>query len=190
MRKYQVLILLWGGLGLLSCTPLGGLWTGASLVYDRHNLYKQFNDYELSAAAHRALFRDKFFKNDACSLDIAALNGDLLIAGHVATETQRQEVTARLGRLPGMRRFFNQLAVGKPEDALIEDNWITAKIRSQLVADSDIDPKQFKVITSDRIVYLLGDVAAEQADRVINIARQTEGVKRVVKLLRIYTFTR
>ena len=171
---------------LSGCTPLSGVWTGAGLLYDRHSVYKKVGDYQLAADANRALYRDEVFKRNDCSIDVAAFNGDLLVAGHVGTEALRKEVNARLSRLNGVRRFFNQLAVGKPEEQMVEDSWITAKIRSQMVADSEIDPHQFKVITSDRIVYLLGDVLSEQAVRVIAIARETDGVLRVVKLLKIY----
>ncbi len=71
-------------------------------------------------------------------------------------------------------------------DNTVQDAWITAKIRSQVVADASIEPRQFKVVTADRIVYLMGDVMPEQGARVIHVARYTEGVRRVVKLFNYY----
>jgi len=44
------------------------------------------------------------------------------------------------------------------------------------------------VVTSDRIVYLMGDVRKEQAEKVINIARFTSGVEWVVKMLKYFTY--
>lgn len=171
---------------LTGCFAVSGLWTGAGLVYDRHNVYKKVTDYQLSADSNRALYRDDVFKRKDCSIDVAAFNGDLLIAGHVGSEALREEAYTRLSHVVGVRRFFNQLAIGTPEDGTVEDAWITTNIRGQMVADSEIDQHQFKVITSDRIVYIMGDVVSDQATRVIALARQTQGVRRVVKLLRIY----
>ncbi len=171
---------------LTGCLAVSGVWTGAGLVYDRHNVYKKVSDYQISAEANRALYRDTIFKRDDCSIDVAAFNGDLLVAGHVGTEALREEAYARLSHVVGVRRFFKQLSIGAPQEAMVEDAWITTNIRSQMVADSEIDQQQFKVITSDRIVYIMGDVKSEQAERVIAVTRQVTGVRRVVKLLKIY----
>ena len=167
--------------GLLSgCLGVSAAWTGANLLYDRHVLMKKMTNYQLVAQASRALYRDN------CSIDLAALNGDLLLVGHVGTSALRDEAYARVAKTSGFRRLFNQLAVGPAADSVAEDTWITTKIRSQMVADSSLDPRQFKVITSDRVVYLMGDVFPEAAARVIYIARRTEGVIRVVTLLNYY----
>lgn len=165
---------------------LGEVWTGANLVYDRHNVYKKVDDFQLGARGSRALYKDRVFKCPGCSIDLAVVNGDILLAGHVPTGALRKEAQARVMLQKGYRRLFNELAVGAFPDNAIEDNWITAKIRSNMVADADIDPHQFKVVTADRIVYLMGDVNPEQAKKVILIARKCAGVIRVVKLFKYY----
>lgn len=174
---------------LLLSSCLSEVWTGANLVYDRHNLYKKLNDFQLSGNVNQALFHDKTFKQGDCNIDVAIFNRDVLLVGEVPTEALRQEAYARVSAVAGKRRLFNQLAVGEIPDDLAQDSWITAKIRSQIFADSDIDPHRFKVVTFARIVYLMGDVDPEQAKRVIYIARQCNGVKRVVKLLKYYNLS-
>ena len=69
------------------------------------------------------------------------------------------------------------------------DDWITTKIRSQIFADSAIDPHVFKVVTSDQIVYLMGDVSPSEAKRVVQIASACDGVRRVVTLLKYYNLS-
>ena len=178
---------------LVSCAGLTGcisdVWTGASLVYDRHNVYKKLSDYQLAANANRALYKDKLFKRDDCSIDLAIINGDILLAGHVPTDELRQEANERVTSVGGYRRLFNQLAVSTAGNDTLEDDWITAKIRSQIFADSAIDPHQFKVVTSEQIVYLMGDVIPAEASRVIQFARSCAGVKRVVKLFRYFNLS-
>src|SRR3990167_7482941 len=131
---------------LSGCLGVSGLWTGANLVYDRHAFLKKMSDYQLVAQASRMLYRDKVFKRADCSIDLAALNGDLLLAGHVGTLALREEAYARVAREGGFRRLFNQLAIGYSENGTVEDAWITMKIRSQITADSNLDPHQFKVM--------------------------------------------
>ena len=164
-------------------------WTGVSLVYDRHNVYKKLSDFQLAANASRALYKDKTFKRPDCSIDLAIINGDILLAGHVANDGLRQEALKRMSALSGYRRLFNQLAIGQKTDNAILDNWITTKIRSKIFADADIDPHVFKVVTSEQIVYLMGDVIPAEAARVIQISRACAGVKRVVKLFKYYNLS-
>lgn len=172
---------------LSSC--VGSLWTGASLVYDRHNVYRKWDDYTLAANAAQSLYRDHLFKQPGCVLDIAAFNGDLLLAGHVPNEELRTLAVTRLSTLP-YREFFKQIAVDSRPSNSVEDTWITAMIRSQIVADAAIDPNQFKIITIDNVVYVMGQARPAEAALVLNIARQTNGVIRVVKLLRYYNLSK
>lgn len=174
-------------LPLLLTGCLGTLWTGATLIYDRHNTYKKINDFNLAAKANHALYKDNLFKCDICVLDIAVFNGDILISGHVPSEQLRKEAFTRLEAVGGHRRIFNQLSISDVTNDTVEDTWITGKIRSLIVADAGINPNLFKIVTSDRIVYLMGDVWKEQADKVIQIAREATGVRRVVTLFKYYT---
>ena len=177
----------WVSLVLSGCMDLGGgLWTGAMLVYDRHNVYKKLNDYQLGADANRALFHDMHLKCEGCAVDLAVFHRDVLLTGHVPSRALRKEAQARVAAIPGIRKQYNQLAISSRSDNTVQDAWITAKIRSQVVANADINPRQFKVVTADRIVYLMGDVLPDQGARVIHVARQTDGVFRVVKLFNYY----
>ncbi len=172
---------------LTSC--ITDVWTGATIIYDRHNIYKTIGDVRLAARTNRALFQDNRLKCAGCSIDVAIFKGDILLSGHVPDDELRQEARARLMKVPGYRRLFNQLAIHQATDTTIQDDWITAKIRSGIFADSTIDPHSFKVVTSDRIVYLMGDVIPSEAESVIQIARNCSGVTRVVKLFQYYNLS-
>ena len=186
-KKVMVILLFLSPLFLTGC--ISYVWSGASLLYDRHTLYKKISDFQLGAKASHALFKDDVLKCTYCYIDLAVFKGDMLLAGHVPTEALRQEAISRVVALHGYRRFFNQLAISQSKGTPIEDNWITAKIRSQIIAESEINPEDFKVITSEQIVYLMGDVIPVEAAKVINFARECDGVKRVVKLFKYYNLS-
>ena len=185
-----VFVILFAACGLLTGC-LSGVWTGATLVYDRHNVYKKVSDYQLGAQASRALYhKNELFKQEGCAIDLAVFNGDILLAGHVPTIELREEALQKINALKGYRRVINQLKIKEAPSNTVEDSWITTKIRSRILADSEIDPHDFKIITADRIVYLMGDVRPQEALRVIKIARTTRGVARVVKLLQYYNLSK
>lgn len=187
MDKTTKALLLLSILFLNGC--LGQIWTGANLVYDRHNLYKKMNDYELSAQANHLIFKDTRFKCPTCIVDITAFNDDLLMAGHVPTLAMKEELERRVAHLPSYRHIYNKVSVSHQPPQTLEDAWITMQIRTQVLADSTIDPQPFKVATTDRIVYLMGEVRSSEARRIIQIAAETHGVLKVVKLFKYYTLT-
>jgi osmotically-inducible protein OsmY len=165
---------------------LGTIWTGATLIYERHTTYKKIKDFHLSAQASKSLYRDAEFKCSLCLVDIAVFNQDILLSGHVPTEKLRAEAVQRIVSLKDVRRIFNQLSVKDTTSDTVEDSLITGMIRSRIIADATINPNQFKIVTSDHIVYLMGDVDPAQAKKVIQIAREVPGVLRVVKLFKYY----
>jgi len=167
---------------------ISGLWTGASMIYDRHNIYKKLSDYRLLADVTNSIMTDKKLKGEGCVLDMAVFNGDVLIVGHLPTEDLFDEMKLRLKSITGYRRLYNEVTVCDLPNNNFQDAWITAKIRSFIFSDGSIDPKAFKVLTADKVVYLMGDVRKEQAEKVIAYARQVSGVVRVVKILRYYTY--
>ncbi|CEG59094.1 BON domain-containing protein [Legionella fallonii] len=171
---------------LSSC--LGTVWTGATTVYDRHSLYKKLNDYHILVAINNVLAANKTFDNSSCVIDIAVFNGDVLLAGHLPSLELLDELRHRISKVTGYRRLFNVITVKRIPSNGVQDSWITTKIRSQIIADSSIDPNVFKVVTSDRVVYLMGDVQRDEAEKVVQIARYTNGVERVVKIFRYYTY--
>lgn len=188
MNKYLALIMIFFcSLVLTGC--LGSVWTGATLIYDRHNVYKKLNDYQLAAELQKRLFFDRVLKQPGCSLDLTVINGDVLLTGHVPTKGLKNLVDNRIANYQGYRHFYNFVSINTNANSSLNDAWLTAKIRAYIIADSEIDPHSFKIITADKIVYIMGDVRPQQAQRVIDIARSTEGVERVVKLMHYYNLS-
>ncbi|WP_238582835.1 BON domain-containing protein [Legionella geestiana] len=189
MKAKGLMFFAQGCAALLLSGCIGAVWTGANMVYDRHSVYRQVDDLQLGAEVNHALFHDRLFRQPGCSIDAAVFNGDVLLAGHVPTEALRKEAARRIESTTGYRRFFNQLSLHWKPWYPLQDGLITANIRTRIFSDARVNPRTFKVVTSDSIVYLMGDVDREEAALVIDMARHTEGVSRVVTLFRYYTLT-
>ena len=62
------------------------------------------------------------------------------------------------------------------------DAWIGTKIRTLLIADSDVPSRRVKVIVENGAVYLMGLVSQTEGDSAANLARNVSGVTKVVKV--------
>ena len=176
-------------LGLTSC--ISDLLTGANIIYDRHHWYQKLNDLQILSRTKQSLYVDKRLKCRHCSISITVFKKDVLLIGYVPTQTLQRLVDERMKKVYGKRHFYNELALSREVESTdpFIDSWITTKIRSEILADSSIDPSQFKVVTENRVVYLMGDVLPEQAEKVVMFAREWSEVRRVVKLFQYYQLT-
>ena len=70
--------------------------------------------------------------------------------------------------------------VDRDSDQPVNDTWITTKVKSSLLADSDVAGLDVSVETVNGVVNLSGDVDSQaQANRAAEIARDIEGVTNV-----------
>lgn len=114
------------------------------------------------------------------NVDVDTLNGMVTLRGEVEKE-EASRIAERLAReTAGVRGVRNELRVQiEPgeDDETGSDVAITAKIKTKLAADPDINPFNVDIDTLDGIVTLSGIVGkAENVERIERIARETEGV--------------
>jgi osmotically-inducible protein OsmY len=111
-------------------------------------------------------------------------NGILLIAGQVRTEELRQTAANTAAKIKKVRRVHNELTVSGKTSMVIRsnDSWITTKIKSKMLSNSTIEGNRIKVVTENGVVYLMGLITKEEADRAAELARKTTGVQKVVRI--------
>jgi hyperosmotically inducible protein len=68
----------------------------------------------------------------------------------------------------------------------VDDAAITAKVKTKLAADGEINPFNIDVDTNEGVVTLQGRVKREETrTRAEQLARETHGVKRVINLVKV-----
>lgn len=68
----------------------------------------------------------------------------------------------------------------------VDDSAITAAVKAKLAADGDINPFNIDVDTNEGVVTLQGRVAKEEArSKAQQLASETDGVRRVINLIRV-----
>ncbi|WP_298634807.1 BON domain-containing protein [uncultured Umboniibacter sp.] len=119
------------------------------------------------------------------NISVVSYNGVVLLVGQLSTEEERERVTQIAREVKGVRQVHNQISISGAISTLVgaNDTYLSAKVRSRFaISDSDYDFSNIKVVTENSVVYLMGIVTRTQADVAVDIARQTGGVQRIVKV--------
>ncbi len=168
---------------LTACVYSTAVSSGAQVVYNRHSIQKNVDDNYTTMQAYHAIDTYGNIYKDT-HITIATFNDSVLLAGQVLNARQKVEIERIIRKVVNGRTIYNCLEISNPTSALTRtsDAWITGKIKSQLIAINEADPSQIKVVTENGTVYLMGIVQPEQADIAVDVARETSGVQRVVKI--------
>jgi len=172
---------------LAGCAPLiiGGAAVGTALmVTDRRTSGAQIDDEAIELRSASRL-REAF--GDRAHINVTSYNRQVLLTGEVASEAMKQQAEQLAGRVDNVRSVVNDLAIMSPTTLPQRsgDALITGKVRASFVDASDLQANAFKVVTERGTVYLLGRVTAREAERATAIARQINGVQRVVRIFEV-----
>lgn len=141
-------------------------------------------DEEITFQVTRAIAADKELYEKA-HITAVSYNRVVLMVGQAPTAEMRERAAQLAQKVKGIKRIFNQITVAEPTSATRrgKDVAITTAIKARLFGTSDVKSNNYKVVTEDGVVYLVGLTTREQANRTVRIISATDGVQKVVKLL-------
>jgi len=121
---------------------------------------------------------------ESSNITIVSYNGIVLLAGQVGNESLKQLAGERARVFENVRSVHNELEVMAPLSmvARANDSWLTTKIKSQMFADAELVAGKIKVVTVNGVVFLMGMLPREEADRAVEVARSVYGVQKIVKV--------
>jgi osmotically-inducible protein OsmY len=174
------------GGALSACAPLiiGGAMTTAMVAVDRRTSGAQLEDQGIELRAANRL-RDRM--GDRSNVSVTSYNRQVLLTGEVATEQDKTLAEQTAAGVENVRSIVNELGVlgatsltQRSADALV-----TGRIKATMIDARNVPASAFKVVTTRGTVYLMGRVTQNEADRATSIARNTQGVQRVVRVLEV-----
>lgn len=62
------------------------------------------------------------------------------------------------------------------------DTYITSKVKTKFITENKFPANYVKVVTENSVVYLMGIVTHAEGEAAVEIARNTDGVSKVVKV--------
>ena len=168
---------------ITACVPVivGGAAASGAMAADRRTsgIYVEDENIELKAAAQL-----QTSLGDAAHVNITSFKGNVLLTGEVPTEAAKEEANNTTKAIASVHTVTNELVVG-PKSSLssrANDAYITSKIKTLFVSENRFQANFVKVVTENSTVYLLGVVTHAEADAAVEIARNTSGVIKVVKV--------
>lgn len=117
-------------------------------------------------------------------LSVVSYNGIVLLLGQVDNEVLKRKALEAATNIRKARTVHNEIEVSGPISrvARSNDTWLTSKVKSRLVARRDIRGGRIKVVTENSIVYLMGLVTRDHADKAVAVAQKVFGVQKIVKV--------
>jgi osmotically-inducible protein OsmY len=144
-----------------------------------------------SDARIQADINERWFSYDVnmfAKLDLTVNQGRVLITGVVQDPEHRVQAVRLAWQPTGVVQVINEIKVAESEGLIgfAKDAWISGKIRASLIMDKDVESINYSIDTVQGSVYLMG-FAQDQGElnHVIEIARTTGGVKRVVSYVKL-----
>jgi len=124
---------------------------------------------------------------DEAHLVVQSYNGYVLLAGEVPEADMRELANSVLREIRDVRRIYNELEVAAASSTMTRaaDTWIASKVKTLLLADSSTPGLRVKVVAVNGVLYLLGMVPTEEAERIADTAAGVSGVQRVVRIFEI-----
>jgi hyperosmotically inducible protein len=120
-------------------------------------------------------------KVKARQVEVETREGIVYLTGVVDTEEARREAGRVSWRTEGVTGVVNDLTVGeRTVGSWVDDVMISSKVKSKLIANSEIKAGDIDVSSSQGVVTLIGRVSsATIKDTAERTARATSGVKSV-----------
>lgn len=134
---------------------------------------------------------------DSSDITVTTANGAVTLTGDVSNAAARSAAETATRSIAGVTNVNNRLSVANVSSAArstgdavvatgddaqqaMSDTWITTKVKSVLLADSEAKGLDINVDTKDGVVTLEGELTSQAAiDHVKALASDVEGVKRV-----------
>ena len=117
-------------------------------------------------------------------INVVSFNGTVLLVGQVPSQDIKNLAT-RVASTSSSRvkEVYNELEVAGATTFLSRSNdaWLTAKIKTLMLADAEVSGMRTKVITENGVVYLMGLLTQEEANTAVNLVSNTKGVTKVVR---------
>jgi len=183
-------------LGLSACNknPDGQMSDSAAATAPMQSadMGEAMNDTGITAQVKARLASDA--RTQASDISVETNNGVVTLSGTVADADAKSAAEELARNVPEVAGVNNQIAAPNAIDemaagaeqaadkagAVIDDSWITTKVKTALLSDALTKGTQISVDTLQGVVTLSGTVATDaERSRAVEIAQSTEGVARV-----------
>lgn len=169
---------------LLSGCPAAIVGAGAltyGVAEDRRTSGTMIDDDNIETRVSRGV-RERYGENT--HVNVTSFNRSVLLTGEVPEDARKADIEKLAQGAGNVRNIANELQVGAPSSlgARANDSYITTKVKGRLLDANKVNPIHVKVVTEAGVVYLMGIVTEQEAADAVDVARNTGGVVKVVRI--------
>lgn len=159
---------------------VGATAVGISAATDTRSIGTQIDDQTIEVRVMTALKGDD--RLDDSRVQVVSFNRSVLLLGQVTNSSLRDLASHIVRNTQGVDRVHNELKVAPVISLgqISKDTYITSKIKAKFIANENIKTSDIKVVTENGEVALMGLVERDIARQAIDIARNINGVTRVI----------
>jgi osmotically-inducible protein OsmY len=162
---------------------VGSVATATSVSVDRRTPGTQIEDQTIEIKAGQALNNHPEL-NEQAHWNVISYNTVVLLTGETPTNALRQKALELVKSIDKVTHVYNEITIAAPSSMVsrTSDSYITTKVKTQMFANKKLIGIEIKVATDKGVVYLMGIVSRAESEIATEIARQTGGAQKVVKL--------
>jgi osmotically-inducible protein OsmY len=164
---------------LPGCFPVvvAGAGTAAVMANDRRTTGVQVEDENIELKVSQLDFGKSH-------INTTSYNGRVLLTGEAYDEALRASIEAKVRAIHSVKDVVNEIQVAGNSSfsSRSNDTLITSNVKTRMVNNPRFNVLHIKVVTEASTVYLMGLVTPEEGDAAVEVARNTSGVNRVVKV--------
>lgn len=160
--------------------------TGIALLHDRRSSGVIINDGIIEIKAFSQLNSQSEIRK-SCHFNVISYGGMVLVTGEASTEILRKQIIKIVESINDVKQVYDELVIAEPKSyfSRILDAYITTKVKYALSKIDNLpgfDATRVKIVTENKVVYLLGIMHKGESRIVTEIARKIDGVQQVVKI--------
>ncbi|MCG8314988.1 MAG: BON domain-containing protein [Pseudomonadales bacterium] len=116
---------------------------------------------------------------------VFSYNRIALLVGQVPNQEMYDRAAQIAHKVRLVRNVHNELTIGAPLpiSKQLTDSWISTKIKAHMMTTQDFPASKVQVITESGTVFLMGLLSESEADWAVDIVRQIDGVKKIIKII-------
>lgn len=117
-------------------------------------------------------------------VNVTTVNGIVLLTGSVKSADDKRWCEQVASSHPKVLKVVNELKVRKQRSLLAigRDKALQASVKIRIINELHAESPTVHVVTYDKVVYLMGVVSKDVADRATKVASNTRKVERVITI--------
>ncbi len=170
-------------LALQGCFPIAavGVGAGALIGADRRTPGTYLEDAAIEGKASSQILGQY---KDTVHASVTSFNRHVLITGEAPSVEAKAGIEKIVASVPEVKSVSNELVIAGNSGlrSRTNDSLVTSNVRLRFLDNKAFQPNHVKVVTENGTVFLMGRVYRKEAEAATEIAINSKGVQRVVRV--------